>query len=304
VADYGTPLQFGLSVTPEADDTEGIIDLVQLADTAGLDLVAIQDHAYNHSFLDTWTLIAFLAAKTGQIHFIPDVADLPLRSPPMLAKAVATLDRLSDGRAELAIGAGAFWDAIAGMGGPRRTPAEAVEATAEALGILQQAFAAHGRVTSRGRHYPVPGYSPGPPPAHDMRIWVGAQKPRMLELIGSSAGGWVCALSIYIPPEEVPPRQQIIDAAATRAGRRPSDIRRLYNVVGSIGPRQNGQGLNGPVELWVETLSEWAVDLGFDTFIFWPADPTERQVRLFAEEIVPAVLEEVNATRTSTAGTF
>ena len=116
--DYGSALQFGLSVTPETAHLEAIAELVQLADIAGLDLVAIQDHAYNHTFLDTWTLIAFLAAKTRQIHLMPDVADLPLRPPPMLAKAVATLDRLTDGRAELAIGAGAFWDAIAGMGGP------------------------------------------------------------------------------------------------------------------------------------------------------------------------------------------
>jgi len=70
--------------------------LVQLADITGLDLVAIQDHAYNHMFLDTWTLIAFLAARTSQIHFMPDVADLPLRPPPMLAKAVATT-RSTDG---------------------------------------------------------------------------------------------------------------------------------------------------------------------------------------------------------------
>jgi alkanesulfonate monooxygenase SsuD/methylene tetrahydromethanopterin reductase-like flavin-dependent oxidoreductase (luciferase family) len=78
----------------------------------GLDLIAIQDHAYNHMFVDTWTLITYLAGRTEQIHFMPDVADLPLRPPPMLANAVATLDRLTDGRAELAIGAGAFWDAI------------------------------------------------------------------------------------------------------------------------------------------------------------------------------------------------
>jgi hypothetical protein len=58
------------------------------------------------------------------------------------------------------------------------------------------------------------------------------------------------------------------------------------------------------VELWVETLSEWATDLGFDTFVFWPEDPSEQQVRLFGEEVVPRVLEDVNATRSSTAGTF
>ena len=57
------------------------------------DLVAIQDHAYNHTFLDTWTLITFLAAKTQQIHFLPDVADLPLRPPTMLAKAASRAAR-------------------------------------------------------------------------------------------------------------------------------------------------------------------------------------------------------------------
>jgi alkanesulfonate monooxygenase SsuD/methylene tetrahydromethanopterin reductase-like flavin-dependent oxidoreductase (luciferase family) len=304
MTDYGAPLQFGLSVTPEAAHIQAITELVLAADASGLDLVAIQDHAYNHTFLDTWTLITFLAAKTQQIHFLPDVADLPLRPPAMLAKAVASLDRLTDGRAELAIGAGEFWDAIAGMGGPRRSPAEAVKATAEALDILQLAFGANGRVASRGQHYVVPGYRPGPRPAHEMRVWVGAQKPRMLELIGRSAGGWVCALSVYMPPEVVPRCQAIIDAAATEAGRRPSEIRRLYNVVGSIGPRDGGQGLNGPIELWIETLAEWATDLGFDTFIFWPQDPSDQQVRLFAEEVVPRVLEDVNATRSSTAGTF
>jgi alkanesulfonate monooxygenase SsuD/methylene tetrahydromethanopterin reductase-like flavin-dependent oxidoreductase (luciferase family) len=304
MSDYGAPLQFGLSVTPEAAQLEAIAELVRLADATELDLIAIQDHAYNHTFVDTWTLIAFLAAKTRQVHFLPDVADLPLRPPPMLAKAVATLDRLTDGRAELAIGAGAFWDAIAGMGGPRRSPAEAVAATAEALDILRQALEATGRVVSHGRHYPVPGYNPGPRPAHDIRVWVGAVKPRMLQLIGRRADGWVSPLNIYTPPEGVAHSNSIIDAAAAAAGRKPSDIRRLYNVVGSIGPRTRGQGLHGPVEVWVETLTGWATDLGLDTFVFWPEAASEQQVRLFAEEVVPGVLEQVNAMRSTTAGTF
>ena len=88
-------------MTPEAAEIDAITDLVRVADATGLDLVAIQDHAYNHTFLDTWTLIAFLAAKTQRIHFLPDVADLPLRPPAMLAKAAATLDQLTGGRAEL-----------------------------------------------------------------------------------------------------------------------------------------------------------------------------------------------------------
>jgi hypothetical protein len=74
--------------------------------------------------------------------------------------------------------------------------------------------------------------------------------------------------------------------------------------VGSIGARAPEQGLNGSAEFWIETLTEWATDLWLDTFVFWPRDASEQQVRLFAEQVVPAVLEEVNALRSTTAGTF
>jgi alkanesulfonate monooxygenase SsuD/methylene tetrahydromethanopterin reductase-like flavin-dependent oxidoreductase (luciferase family) len=67
----------------------------------------------------------------------------------MLAKAATSLDRLTGGRVELGGGAGAFREGIAGTGGPRRRPAEAVEAMEEALGILRRALAADGPVVSR-----------------------------------------------------------------------------------------------------------------------------------------------------------
>ena len=51
-----------------------------------------------------------------------NVLSLPLRPPAVLARAAASLDLLSGGRFELGLGAGAFWDAIEAMGGPRRTP--------------------------------------------------------------------------------------------------------------------------------------------------------------------------------------
>src|SRR5438105_15958384 len=97
-----------------------------LADELGFDLVGIQDHPYQRRFFDTWTLLTAIAMRTERITVFPDVANVPLRPPAMLAKAAATLDILSDGRLELGLGAGGFWKGIEAYDGPVRTAAESV----------------------------------------------------------------------------------------------------------------------------------------------------------------------------------
>ncbi len=131
--DYGTPVEFGISLVPNASELDAIRVTVAAADRSGLDLVGIQDHPYQWRFLDTWMLMATLLAETERIRLFADVTNLPLRPPAMLAKQAATLDVLSGGRFELGLGAGNFWDAIAAMGGPRRTPGQAVAALEEAI---------------------------------------------------------------------------------------------------------------------------------------------------------------------------
>ncbi len=121
-------LQVGVFVVPDAIDPELTVAQIVAADEVGLDVVGVQDHPYQRRLLDTWTLLSYVAARTDRVRLVPDVIDLPLRPPAMLAKAAVSLDVLSGGRVELGLGAGAFWDAIAAMGGPRRTPGESVDA--------------------------------------------------------------------------------------------------------------------------------------------------------------------------------
>lgn len=296
MSDYGLPLQFGWSITPETSGISEITTLVKKADETGLDLIAIQDHPYQSRFLDTWTLMTYLAAQTKQIRFFPDVANLPLRPPAVLAKAAASLDQLTGGRVELRIGAGGFWDAIAAMGGTRRTPGEAVEATEEAIQITRLVWSNERSVSFAGKHYQLKGYHPGPRPVHPMQIWVGAVKPRMLRLIGRLADGWVVS-TMYVPPAEALLGNATIDEAARAAGRDPSAIRRVYNVSGMIGDGLMGQGVVGSVEHWVETLTTWATETGFDTFIYWSLTPSTEQVERFALEVAPRVRERVAAHR-------
>ena len=136
------------------------------AERSGIDLVGIQDHPYQRRFLDTFALIADLLARTSRLRFFPDVASLPMRPPAMLAKAAASLDVMSGGRFELGIGAGNFWDAVVGMGGPRREPGERGAALEEAIDIIRAALDVDPErrvVRGNGPFYPVPGYPAGPP---------------------------------------------------------------------------------------------------------------------------------------------
>jgi alkanesulfonate monooxygenase SsuD/methylene tetrahydromethanopterin reductase-like flavin-dependent oxidoreductase (luciferase family) len=268
---------------------------VRQAERAGFDLIGIQDHPYQRRYLDTFSLLAALATATERVGLFPDVASLPLRHPAMLAKAASSIDLLSGGRFELGLGAGSLWDAIAAMGGPRRSPGEALEAVEEAIGLLRLLWSDARSARFEGRHYRVVGLKPGPPPAHPIGIWVGGYGPRMQTLIGRLADGWVPSSS-YLPPERLPAAQARIDAAAAAAGRDPAAIRRLYNISGRIGPGGGGF-LDGPPGQWVEQLLPLVVETGMDTFVVWPSESPASQLQVFAAEVAPALREAVAAHR-------
>jgi alkanesulfonate monooxygenase SsuD/methylene tetrahydromethanopterin reductase-like flavin-dependent oxidoreductase (luciferase family) len=295
MADYGRKVEFGASVEPLADPPDRAPRVAVAADRGGLDLFGIQDHPYQRRFLDTWTLISTLVPLTERVRFFPDVACLPLRPPAMLAKAAASLDVISGGRVEMGLGAGAFWDAIVAMGGPRRSPGEAVRSVEEAIQVMRLVWSEERSVRFDGEIYTLKGMKPGPHPVHEIGIWVGAGGPRMLALIGRLADGWVPSMG-WATPDRLPEMHKRIDEGAEKAGRKPGEIRRAYNISGRIG--HSGEGsLSGPVSKWVEQLTRFVLDLGLDTFIYWPSEDRERQVELFAHEVAPAVRGAVAAER-------
>jgi alkanesulfonate monooxygenase SsuD/methylene tetrahydromethanopterin reductase-like flavin-dependent oxidoreductase (luciferase family) len=290
-----SPLWFGINIDPAPGGLDVAFDLAAYADASGMELVGVQDHPYNPSHLETWTLLAALGARTSRVRLLPNVLDLPLRPPAMLAKSAATLDLLTGGRLELGLGAGALWDSIASYGGPRRTPGEAVDALEEAITLMRLLWSSTpDPVSFEGRHYQLAEARPGPTPAHPIAIWTGALKPRMLRLTGRLADGWSISYN-WCPPEQVPAQRAILDEAAQEAGRSLAAIRRNYNLMGiieadgqpSVRVRQGMIG--GTVEAWAEVIARCATELGMDTFIYWPvAGDTRTQMRLWAEEVVPA----------------
>jgi alkanesulfonate monooxygenase SsuD/methylene tetrahydromethanopterin reductase-like flavin-dependent oxidoreductase (luciferase family) len=297
--DYGHDLAFGTFVTPSAANPQQAVRLAELTEQVGLDLVTVQDHPYQARFLDTWTLLSLMAARTSRVRLAPNVANLPLRPPVVLARSVATLDLLSDGRVELGLGSGGFRDAVAAVGGPRLTARESVDALEEALTIIRAVWSpGGGSIREDGAHYRVHGAHPGPAPAHDVEIWLGAYKPRMLAITGARADGWLPSLG-YAGPEALPAMNDAVDEAALAAGRQPSDVRRLYNVHGRFDGGGDGP-LNGPPSVWAEQLASLVLEDGMSTFLL--ASDVPRDIRQFAAEVVPAVRDLVDGERSRRAG--
>ena len=300
MADYGHDVQFGFFLDPATGNPERTVEIARIIDELGYDLIGVQDHPYQQKHFDAMALMAYILGQTARIRVFPDVANLPLRPPLMLANQAATLDQLSGGRFELGLGAGAFWDAIRAMGGPVREPREALAALREAI-TLVRAFWSGQTLRHDGEFYQALGARPGPAPAHDIGIWLGVIGPRALRLTGELGDGWVPSMA-YVPPSQAAKSNAIIDAAARAAGRDPAAIRRIYNIGGDVAPvveaglSADDQQIVGPRDHWVKTLTHLALDLGFSTFVLWGV-PTAPRLRMFIEEIAPAVKEQVAEVR-------
>jgi len=295
--DYGLNLLFGVFITPVSQPAMQAVDLAMVADRAGLDLVTFQDHPYQPRFHDTWTLLSYVASRTKNVHISPNVLNLPLRQPAVIARSAASLDLLSGGRVELGIGAGAFWDAIDAMGGRRLEPGQSIVALEEAIQIIRAIWAADepGGVRIKGTYYQVKGAKRGPKPAHDIGIWIGAYKPRILKLTGRLADGWLPSLG-YLPggPADLEEMNKHIDEGAASAGRDPSTVRRLLNIAGQFAQSPHSL-LNGPPQQWAEQLAGMTLNYGITGFILAADDaPT---IERFAAEVAPAVRELVAAER-------
>jgi alkanesulfonate monooxygenase SsuD/methylene tetrahydromethanopterin reductase-like flavin-dependent oxidoreductase (luciferase family) len=287
MTDFGRALKFGYFLVPNAADP--LLDTAREVERLGLDYLAVQDHPYQRRFVDTLTLLSMVAATTSRVGVFPDVANLQLRPPAMLAKATASLDLLSGGRVELGLGAGGFPDAAAAFGGPRRGHGEAHQALAEAIEVIRKVWSGERNLRFEGTHYRLAGAHSGPVPAHPIGIWLGVYGPRSLRLTGRVADGWVPSFRGELQP--VLDMTARLDEGAAEAGRDPGEIRRVLNVGGAVTDGPSDGMFRGPLAQWVDELTALALGPGFDTFVLWAEGPG--QLERFAEEVVPGTRDQV-----------
>ena len=248
------PVSFGYFLVPNA--ASPLIATAQRVERLGLDYVGIQDHPYQRNFADTWSLMAMIAASTTTLRIFPDVANLPLRPPAVMAKAAATIDLLSGGRFELGLGAGGFWDAIEAYGGPRRGPGEALGALEEAITVIRKVWSGERNLRFEGSHYRLAGAQSGPVPPHEIGIWLGVYGPRALELTGRAADGWIPSFRGDIG--QIAGMSSRLDDAVAAAGRPQGAVRRVLNVSGTVTDGPSEGMFRGPVTQWVDDLAEVA----------------------------------------------
>jgi probable F420-dependent oxidoreductase len=284
--------RFGVTIIPSASGRSDPIAEAQRAEELGFDLVAVWDHPHgeNPSF-EAWTFMTWIASRTGRIAIASNVLSVPYRLPALLAKMAESLDRLSGGRLILGLGAGANDEELAGLGAPVRPNAERVEALEEALAIIRGVWR-EPVFTYDGAYYRNHSARLEPKPSRTIPIWLGAYRPRMLELTGRGADGWIPSMG-YLPPDAVKPRMDRVRAAAERAGRDPDSLDYAYNVpvrVGGGPPADPRRQIAGEPDEVVEDLAG-LLDLGFTVLNLFLSGRRDEQMQRLATEVLPSLRE-------------
>ncbi|MFD4024875.1 LLM class flavin-dependent oxidoreductase [Streptomyces sp. NPDC058576] len=276
---YGHGLRFGLRLpTGAGHGPDRLTQVAGLAEQTGLDLLVVPAGTAGDD-LEPWTVSSWLAATTASLGLTVEAR--PTRHPAMLARTVASLDRLTDGRVELALHAD---PAEAGCG-----TAESEAALGEAIAVVREVWnvldPGLGRFT--GRFHRLAGVQKAAP-AHDVPIAVEGRGRGLLRLVGQQADVWSTA---DCDSAALARGNLVVDEAARGVGRDPREIRRRVSIRGRFG-RRTGRFTGTPAD-WVGDLLPLVVEQGVGTIVL---DTDEREVAAcFASEVAPALRAAVDA---------
>lgn len=183
----------------EADMLEpGPIDEVAVrAEAAGFDAIALTEHpvpgarwlgAGGHQSLDPFVALGFAAARTSRIRLLTHLSVAPYRNPFLLAKAAATVDRLSAGRFILGIGTGYHKTEFRALG------VDIDERNAlfdEALDVLPLHWSGEP-FSYQGRHFDARDVIALPAPVQNpIPIWIGGNSKLTRRRVVERAQGWM-----------------------------------------------------------------------------------------------------------------
>ncbi|HSR22335.1 MAG TPA: LLM class flavin-dependent oxidoreductase [Candidatus Eisenbacteria bacterium] len=289
-------LRFGLC-TDQNLSWEATLERWRLFERLGFDSAWDCDHFLQPSrphgqYLEAWTLLAALAARTERIRVGVLVSSNTFRHPALLAKEAVTVDHVSGGRLELGLGAGWYEPEHAMYGIELPPPRELVDRFEEAVEVVDGLL--RGRLTSyEGRHYRLRDPHFQPPPAQRPRppLTLGAHGPRMLRIAARYADAW----SSFGTAEQIRSRNGILDEACGAIGRDPGQVlRSLYYWV----PRA-GTDPWSSTDAFLDVVGRYR-EAGIEEFIIdHPRDDQLDMLERVAADVLPRLRAEAE-----TAGGF
>ena len=293
-------LRFQVLVLPNVPWSEYLDRFVRL-ESLGIDVAAVPDHFCDWSnptgpWLEAWTGIAAIAARTSTMRLTTCVTQIPLRNPAVLAHQAVTVDQISGGRLELGIGTGLTIDPSCDMiGVPNWSTAERVARFAEYIDLLDQLLAG-GETIYHGNYYRANGAVMNPGSVQQPRIplMVAALGPQMMRHAAAYADIWN-SLSFASDFEEqmaeLADRCMTMDELCAELERDPATLRRSYTM---FDPKARAGG--GAIayyesdDVFVETVRR-VTELGItEISMYYPA--VEAQLPAF-ERIATKVLPEL-----------
>jgi len=197
------PMQYALGlhqlhpIDPAFVTPEFSRDFAKAAEAAGFGAVFFTEHPMpgddwlatgGHDALDPFVALAFAAAATSTLRVLTNLTVLPYRNPFLLAKSVATLDRLSGGRVILGVGTGYLDTEYEALGVDFEVRNERFD---ECLELCRAAWTGK-TVRHEGKHFSAPGNTALPTPVQDpVPVWVGGNSTLSLRRVAQRAQGWM-----------------------------------------------------------------------------------------------------------------
>lgn len=289
--------RFGIAVlqhSPWLDELKRWKRLEEL----GFNSAWVADHFVNYAnptapWFESWTLLSALASHTSSIRIGPLVSAVPLRNPAMLARQAMTLDRISNGRLELGLGAGApgAIDPTYRMTGVEDwLPAERVARFREQVEIIDQCL--KQRVSSyNGKYYTLSDTTINPAPVQQPRppLTIGAMGNSMLKIAAKYGDSWNSFGGEFGDPPEVivertEARNKLLDKYCRELGRDPQTLRRSLLIFGA-----EAQTVFTSEQRFIDTYERYR-EIGINELIFFYPFFNPEQIPMFEQialEVVP-----------------
>lgn len=303
-------VDLGIYVPQVAMSYDDLLLRAREAERLGFRSFWLYDHLYAPGLpqlpsFEGWTLATMLLAHTETLRVGHMVLCNGFRHPALLGRMVATLDVLSGGRLELALGTGSYAREHEEAGLEWGTAGKRSARLAESLEVLTQMLRP-GTTTFEGAHYRVQDFPNEPLPSPRPRLMLGGIGPRhTLPLVARYADAW------NVPTYGISRRAAAaaaLESECALLGRDPRQITRSLQLVMAIAPdekslpavraaaeRRYGAaefglqdgGLVGTPDMVVERLQAY-VDEGWTEFAFFLHDRAAPEtLALIAEQVAP-----------------